>query len=121
MKYISKYLELKIVQKPTYSKEIDGRIVVTPGKSIQFHDGMFETENPEDIKFLDNHPNFGNVFIKVEGVDLIKAKKEFTETLEEKNAEKETKKEEKIKKGKALEEGSSLIENKNKKEEKPAY
>ena len=51
MKYISKYLELKIVQKPTYSKEIDGRIVVTPGESIQFHDGMFETENPEDIKF----------------------------------------------------------------------
>ena len=120
MKYISKFLELRIVVKPAYSKEIDGRVVVTQGKSIQFHDGVYNTEDSEEITFLDNNKNLGNVFIKVEG-DIKKAKEKLSETLEERNDKITAKKKKKIKKEKALEEGSELAKNKIKKEEKPAY
>ena len=39
-KFISKYLSLKLVQRATYTKEVEGRIVVVPGSSIQFTNGV---------------------------------------------------------------------------------
>jgi hypothetical protein len=54
------------VSKAAYSNQVDGRIVTYPGKFIQFHEGVFETENPEEIVFLEGHKNFGNIFIRVE-------------------------------------------------------
>lgn len=124
-KYISKYLSLKLVDKASYTKEVGGRIVVVPGKSIRFTDGVYETEDPDEIKFLESHPNFGTVFIKVEDKDLQKAREEKFKDLETREAELKVKEEELAKKEKALEEGSSVPKRKSKsrisKKEKPAF
>lgn len=71
--YISKYHELRLVNQSSYTKEVAGRVVVVPGTSIQFHEGVFRTSDPDEIAFLENHPNFGNVFTKVERKDQSKA------------------------------------------------
>ncbi len=115
VKYISKYLNLRLIDKSSYSKEIEGRIVVVPGKSIQFAEGVYETEDPNEIKFLDNHPNCGNVFIKVKAADLQKARKEQFKDLETKEAELKAKKEKTEKKGKALAEGEGMPKKKGSK------
>ena len=62
--YISKYRELRLIDKASYSKEVEGKVVVVQGNAIQFHDVVYETSDENEIKFLDNHPNCGNVFIK---------------------------------------------------------
>lgn len=125
-KYIAKYLQLKLIDKAAYTKEVDGRIVVTPGKSIQFTDGVYETEDPQEIKFLESHPNFGSVFIKVEEDDLQKARTDKFKDLETKEAELKAKETALAKKEKALEEGSSVPKSKTRKKEtgkkeKPAF
>jgi len=129
-KYISKYRSLKLVVKPSYTKEVEGRIVVVPGKSIRFVQGVYETDDPDEIKFLDNHPNLGTIFIKVTEKDLQKdlqkaIEKQFKD-LETKEAELKAKEEELVKKEKALEEGSSIPKKaktgrKKLKKEKPAF
>ena len=43
------------------------------GTSIQFHEGVYRTSDPAEIEFLDNHPNFGSTFTKVERKDQKKA------------------------------------------------
>jgi len=106
--YISKYRELRLINKASYSKEVEGKVIVVQGSSIQFHDGVYETSDKNEIKFLDNHANFGGVFIKVKK-DVKKEKADMEETLEEREAkikakEEELKKEEMKLKGQ--EEGS---------------
>jgi len=90
--YISKYLNLKLVNKASYSKEVDGRVVVVSGSSIQFENGVYETDDKNEIAFLDNHPNCGNVFIKVEK-NAAKEKAKMLETLEEREAKVKAKEE----------------------------
>lgn len=68
--YISRYNELKLVVDPSYLKEVGVRVLTIRGKYIQFHEGIFRTSDPEEIDFLDNHPNYGNVFTRVQAVDL---------------------------------------------------
>ena len=68
--YISKYLELRLVMLPAYTKEVAGRIMPVNGTSIQFHEGVYRTSDPEEIEFLDGHPNNGNAFTKVEKREL---------------------------------------------------
>lgn len=68
--YISRYYELKLVMAPSYLKEVGGKVLIIRGTYIQFHDGVYKTANPEEIEYLDNHPNFGSVFRKVETSDL---------------------------------------------------
>lgn len=90
--YISRYNELKLVVDPSYLKEVGVRVLTIRGKYIQFHEGVFRTADPEEIAFLDNHPNYGNVFTRVKPVDL-KGKtleqiyKEKFKTLEERERE----------------------------------
>lgn len=64
-RYVSKFLELGIVRKASYTKEVDGRVVSYPGEKIRFSEGVFETSDPEVIKFLEERPEFGEVFIRV--------------------------------------------------------
>lgn len=87
--FISRYRELRLVVKSAYSNQVDGRIVTYPGKSIQFRDGVFETENPEEIKFLEGHKNFGNIFIRVEAgtKEAKQIRDEKYKDLEQKNKE----------------------------------
>lgn len=90
--YISRYNELKLVVEPSYLKEVGVRVLTIRGKYIQFHEGVFRTADPEEIAFLDNHPNYGNVFTRVQPVDL-KGKtleqvyKDKFKTLEERERE----------------------------------
>jgi len=87
-RYISTVAELKLIDKSSYTKEVEGRIVVITGKSIQFHDGKYETSDPDEIKFLDSHPNNGNVFYKLKNKeDAQKTLEEKKKTLEEKEKE----------------------------------
>ena len=85
--FISKYRELRLVVKSAYSKEVDGRIVTYQGKSIQFHDGMFETEDPEEIKFLEGHKNFGNTFVKAYSGDARKERENKYKDLDTREKE----------------------------------
>lgn len=68
--YISRYYELKLVMSPSYLKEVGGKVLIIRGTYIQFHDGVYKTNKPEEIEYLDNHANFGSVFRKVETEDL---------------------------------------------------
>lgn len=68
--YISRYYELRLVMTPSYLKEVGGKVLIIRGTYIQFHDGAYKTSNPEEIAFLDNHPNLGSVFRKIERSDL---------------------------------------------------
>lgn len=71
-RYISKYLELGIVRKASYYKEVDGRVVPVLGEKVKFHQGVFETSDPEIMAFLEARPEFGNIFIRVpDNVDAI--------------------------------------------------
>lgn len=107
-KYISKYLSLRLIDKASYTKEVAGRIVVVPGNSIRFEKGVYETTDENEIKFLDNHPNCGNVFIRVKSDDLAKARAKRFKDLETREAELKKGKEELERKKKALQEGESL-------------
>lgn len=68
--YISRYHELKLVVDPSYLKEVGVRVLTIKGKCIQFHEGIYRTSDPEEIAFLNNHPNYGNVFRKIEQVEI---------------------------------------------------
>src|SRR3989339_1242540 len=68
--YISRYYELKLVMSPSYLKEVGGKVLIIRGTYIQFHEGVYKTTNPEEVEYLDNHPNFGSVFRKVETADV---------------------------------------------------
>jgi len=124
-KYIAKYLNLRLIDKASYTKEVEGRVVTVPGKTIEFSQGMYETSDPDEIKFLESHPNFGTVFIKVKDKDLQKAREDKFKDLETKEAELKAKEEKLAKKEKALEEGESVPKGKGKgkksKKEKPAF
>lgn len=65
VRYISRYLQLRIVRKPGYSKEIDGQRVSTPGTSIQFDQGAFETTDPAEVDFIEARPEFGKIIQRV--------------------------------------------------------
>lgn len=87
--YIAKYHELKLVMNPAYIKEVGGRVITVAGRSIQFHEGVYRTSDPEEIEFLDTHKNNGNVYRKVDRNDLKSGKsmeqvyKEKFQTLED--------------------------------------
>lgn len=91
--YISRYLELKLVMNPSYLKEVGGKVLIIRGKYIQFHEGVYKTIDQEEVEYLDNHPNCGNVFRKVETADLKGGKsvdqlyQEKFRTLEEREKE----------------------------------
>jgi len=89
-RYRSKYGELKIPIKRAYTKEVDGQVVVVGGEKVEFHDYIFQTEDPKIIKFLDedtvcSEMQKNGVFLKVdqEALDTAVGKQE---TLEEKEA-----------------------------------
>lgn len=64
-RYISRFLALRIVVKPAYTKEVDGRVVTVQGKDIRFVEGVFETTDQELIDFLEADKSFGTTYIRV--------------------------------------------------------
>lgn len=83
-RYISKYRELKIVRDAAHTKETNGRVVAVSGRSIRFHDGMFQTTDPEEIEFLESQKGFGSTFIRVpdDVKDLVAHRDEELKDLE---------------------------------------
>lgn len=88
-RYISRYLALRIVVKPAYTKEVDGRIVTVPGKDIRFNEGVFETTDQELIDFLEADKSFGTTYIRVpdDVQDVVKDRGEWMKDLETKERE----------------------------------
>lgn len=88
-RYISRYLALRIVVKPAYTKEVDGRIVTVPGKDIRFNEGVFETTDQELIDFLEADKSFGTTYIRVpdDVADVAKDRGEWMKDLETKERE----------------------------------
>jgi len=88
-RYISRYLALRIVVKPAYTKEVDGRIVTVPGKDIRFDQGVFETTDQELIDFLEADKSFGTTYIRVpdDVTDVVKDRGEWMKDLETKERE----------------------------------
>lgn len=122
-KYISQYTSLRLVNRASYTKEVEGRVIVVPGTSIQFTDGAYETEDKDEIVFLENHPNFGSVFVRVDTKEIDEAKKKLTQTLEEREAEEAKAEAELEMKAKALEEGAEAPKKRGRKskKEKPKF
>lgn len=88
--YVARYLQLKLIKDSSYYKEVAGKILPQKGSAIQFEDGAYTTSDEKEIEFLDNHPNFGSIFIKVDK-DATEERAEYVKTLEERNAELEAK------------------------------
>lgn len=88
--YVAKYFNLKLVMDSSYYKEVGGKVLPVKGKAIQFEQGQYTTSDKDEIEFLENHPNFGSIFIKVDK-DATKERAEYVQTLEERNAELEAK------------------------------
>lgn len=88
-RYISRYLALRIVVKSAYTKEVDGRIVTVQGKDIRFQEGVFETTDPDLIKFLESDKSFGTTYIRVPDnvTDVVKDRGEWMKDLETKEKE----------------------------------
>lgn len=89
VRYISRYLALRIVVKPAYTKEVDGRIVTVSGKDIRFVEGVFETTDQELITYLESQPGFGTVYIRVPDnvADVVKDRGDWMKDLETKEKE----------------------------------
>lgn len=90
-RYRSKARKLKIVMKRSYRKEVEGETIFVPGHRIEFDNNVYETDDKEEIKFLDedckNMRNRG-VFIKVEDETLEQAKTKEEKKKEEEEAKK---------------------------------
>ena len=89
VRYISKYLNLRIVVKPARYEIVDGVRNLVPGKDIRFVDGVYETSDPEEVKFLDEYVEknkSSNVVTRVK-VDAVAERADMLKTLEEREAE----------------------------------
>lgn len=84
--FVSKYFRLKLIRESSYTKEVNGKVLPQKGSFVQFEQGAFTTSDEDEIEFLENHPNFGTIFIKVDK-DAGKERAEYVQTLEERNAE----------------------------------
>src|SRR6266498_4345279 len=86
-----KYRSLRIVLDPKAYKEVQGRRMMTSingyypqGKTVEFQNGMFETDDEKLIELLKEHPGFGaDFYIPAEGA------KPKEEAVKKENAKKE--------------------------------
>jgi hypothetical protein len=87
--FISRYRALRIVVKPSYNKEVDGRIATVNGTSVQFESGEYRTTDPEIISYLESQKMFGDVYIRVPDnvKDIAGKKEEWMKTLEQREAD----------------------------------
>lgn len=54
-----------IIKVPSVTEIINGIPVVKPGKTIEFKNGIYETGDPEEQKFLDTSPYAGVDYMEV--------------------------------------------------------
>ena len=89
VRYVARYRSLRLVMKPSYSKEVDGRSIPVSGTAIQFEDNQYSTSDPAEIEFLDSRPELKTgLIVRVEGIaDSSAVLAEMNKTLEDKDAE----------------------------------
>lgn len=89
IRFISKFLNLRIVKNSTYNKEVDGRVVTVPGVSIRFQEGMYATNDQEIVEFIRARQEFkdGMIGEVPENVNALVHRQDVLKTLEEKDAE----------------------------------
>lgn len=88
VRFISRYLSLRIITKAGFSREVDGQRSSTAGESIQFEQGVFETSDPEVVKYVEARPEFGKHIQRVpDNVEnLTKEQAEQFQSLEAREA-----------------------------------
>jgi len=59
MRFISKYKGHTLIKKIGYKEVINGHLVIYPSERIQFINGVYETNDLDEINFIKNHPEFG--------------------------------------------------------------
>lgn len=71
-RFMARYKKLKINMKAPYYQIINGMKELVPGKAIQFDNGVYVTDNPEEIEFIRNYKMFGKwVFESVSVKDIV--------------------------------------------------
>ena len=66
MKFKSKYHRHRLVMRPTVFKMNEwGQREALPGREIQFDNGLFETTDPDEIRFLKASKYFGIDFVAI--------------------------------------------------------
>lgn len=61
MLFLSKIRELRLVMRPKWvEKDPLTGVVVHPGKTIEFFDGRYETDDPEEIEFIKKNAVYGS-------------------------------------------------------------
>jgi hypothetical protein len=89
-KYLAKYLNLKIVKKSAVTREVNGQAITTPGESIRFVQGLYQTSDPEEQAFIEARPEFAKgMIIRVPDnvQDLLAKRAEWSQDLEAREAE----------------------------------
>lgn len=72
MLFISrKYKNLRIVTSPTRKMVVDSQLVTMPGKTIEFSDYKFETNDTEVIEALKKSKSYGVWFYPADGESVI--------------------------------------------------
>lgn len=70
MKFASKIRELRLVMRPLdRTMDEQRRVVVIPGKTVEFLAGQYVTDDPEVINFLLKHYQYGVSFAAVDDVE----------------------------------------------------
>ena len=60
-------MHYSIVMKPSVTQVINGIPVTTPGKTIEFKNGIYETDDKDEQKFLEASEQYGRDFKEVTG------------------------------------------------------
>lgn len=85
-RYFSRIASLRIVMTPAYTKEVGGRVVTYPGRTLQFTNNYFETDEKEVIDYLADNDMNDRIYWKLaidENLDSVrKAKMEDLEARE---------------------------------------
>ncbi len=101
-------LHYSIVMKPSVTQVINGTPVTTPGKTIEFDRGIYETDDKAEQKFLETCPQYGRDFREVtdEVTSALEAKSLEDRAKEIDEREAEVERREMALKGQGHEEGS---------------
>ena len=79
MLFLSKVRELRLVMRPKWvEKDPMTGVVIHEGKAIEFFDGRYETNDPEEIEFIKKNPAFGSRITVVDAGDLTSGKDMIT-------------------------------------------
>lgn len=79
MLFLSKIRELRLVMRPKWvEKDPMLGVVVHEGKTIEFWDGRYETEDPDEIAFIKKNLSYGSKITSVDAKDLKSGKDMIT-------------------------------------------